>query len=90
LQSRQRISDRRPTGNQFCESVKQLRSEMPEFIGSSKVIEMFIVISRSIACGSQVPANSKAAILHQMPKQSELSEVANSSNVLNAHGTPNG
>jgi len=48
------------------------------------------VISRSIACGSQVPANSKAAILHQMPKQSELSEVANPSNVLNAHGTPNG
>jgi hypothetical protein len=28
--------------------------------------------------------------LHQMPKQSELSEVANPSNVLNAHGTPNG
>ena len=90
LQSCQRIGDRTPPHSQNCQLVKQLRGEMPEFIGSSKVIEMFVVISRSIVRGSQVPANSKAAILHQMPKQSELSEVANSSNVLNAHGTPNG
>src|SRR5215831_15545238 len=61
---------------------------MPEFVGSSEVIERFAVILQSIACTSQVPANGKATILHETPKQSELSKVANCPNVSNLHIAP--
>src|SRR5262245_53462745 len=61
---------------------------MPEFVGSPEVIEMFAVALQTIACTSQVPANGKATILHETPKQSELSEVANCPNVSNLHSAP--
>src|SRR5215831_16601632 len=61
---------------------------MPEFVGSSEVIERFAVVLQSIACTSQVPANGKATILHETPKQSELSKVTNCPNVSNLHSAP--
>jgi len=42
---------------------------------------MSLAILPLLVLTREVPANSKAAMFHNMPKQSELCEVANSSDV---------
>jgi len=49
---------------------------------------MFDGIFHFIAYTRQVPANGKATILHEIPKQSELSKVADAPNVSNLHSAP--
>lgn len=61
---------------------------MTEIFRTFKVVEMSLAILCLVFSTSQVTANGKAAILHQMSKQSEFSKVANSSEVVKLHRAP--
>jgi hypothetical protein len=85
VQFRQRINELAAASVKFHELIKYLRSEVSKVIGALKIVEMSVAIVRCIGFAGQVPANSKAAIFHKMPKQSDLSEVAYSSDLPNLH-----
>jgi len=52
LQGRQWISERTSIRNQFCQLIKQLWSEVPEFIGSSKITKVPFGVPRFIVHSS--------------------------------------
>ena len=85
VQIRQGIDQRTAAAVKFREMIEHLRSEVSKIIGAFEVVEMPVAILRAFAFTGQVPANGKPAILHKMPEQSELSKVADSSDLPNLH-----
>jgi hypothetical protein len=85
VQLRQRINERTAASIKFHELIEHIRSEVSKVIRALEIVEMSVATVHCIAFAGQIPANSKTAIFRKMPKQSELSEVAYSSDLPNLH-----
>ncbi len=89
MQFRQGINEGTAASIELQKVIKHLRGEVSKMFGTFKIVEMSLAIFRPIAFAGQVPANGKAAIFRKMPQQSELSEVADSSDLPNLHFASN-
>lgn len=89
MQFRQGVNEGMAASIELHQVIKHLRGEVSKMFRTFKVLEMSLAIFRPVAFAGQVPANGKAAIFHKMPKQSELSEVADSSDLPNLHFASN-
>jgi len=87
-QREQRIGARGAARCELCQLVEQVRSQMTEFVRLAEIVEMPGPGPDLSVCAAQAEAYGELPTRHEVTKQRELSEVADSADMPALHKTP--